>query len=241
MYCNGPQIRKLRAQLGFTQEKLAAMSDVNIRTIQRAENGEPLELETFNQIAQALKTTPITLQARRVDDEEIANENGFVILRPTLEGAKLVLAIRSAFTATIEFDAEPTDDTIDPLVELVEKLKSVVPRPWDYGWVVNNDHNPSDTEVLRIQLEATKLINRLAASGVDVFVGSYIAAQDEPLVSEEGHIYTSSRRKKLPQTIVRVRISNTGLDRIKIAVSDEWKEPKIEDFSRPDFDDEIPF
>lgn len=241
MYCNGAQIRKLRAQMGFTQEKLAAMSAVNIRTVQRAENGEPLELETFNQIAQALNTSPIAIQSRRADDD-VGNESGFVVLRPTLEGAKLVQAVRKAFETDIEYDAEPTDDTIELLVELVDNLKTVSQKPWDYGWVVNGIGVPTDGEVLRIQLGASKLINQLATNGIDVFFGAYIAARKDPHVSEEGHMYTSTNQKKEPKTVVLVRISNTGPDRIKIAVKDEWQEPPVEDFSRrPDFDDEIPF
>lgn len=243
MYCNGAQIKKLRAQLGFTQEKLSAMSDVNIRTIQRAENGEPLELETFNQIAQALNTTPLAIQSRRVDDDADSNENGFLILRPTVEGAKLVLAVRNSFEAIIEYDAEPTDDTIETMVELVEKLNEVSPKRWTYPWLAFGDGKPTDGEVLRIQLEVTKHINHLAANGVDVFLGSYIAARYTPVIKGTT-VYRTE--KQSPQNVVGVRISNTGLDRIKIAVSDEWKEPaksskQLEDFSRPDFDDEIPF
>lgn len=240
MYCNGPQIRKLRAQLGFTQEKLAAMSAINIRTIQRAENGEPLELETFNQIAQALNTTPLVIQTRRVEDDDGGNENGFVVLRPTVEGAKLVLAVRNSFETEVEYDAEPTDETIELLIDLVSKLNAVSPKHWDEEWV-RGFTKPGDADVLRIQLEATKLITQLAAHGIDVFVGSYFAARKVPIMGEEG-LYTSTNQKKTPQTVVRVRISNTGLERIKIAVDDEWKAPKVEDFSRgPDFDDEIPF
>lgn len=235
MYCNGMQIRKLRAQLGYTQEKLAAMSGVNIRTIQRAENDGPLELETFNQLAQALATTPLAIQNRKADDSS-SNENGFVVLRPTLEGAKLVVAIQNAFEATIEYDAEPTDETIDPLVQLVGGLRSVQPQPWDYRWVVHGDGKPSDMDVLRLQLEARKLITLLASKGIDVFFGTYLASRIVPYADlDTGDMSASSRQKPERCTVVKVRISDSGPDRIKIPVKDEWKEPDL------GFDDEIPF
>jgi hypothetical protein len=108
------------------------MSFVNIRSIQRVENSDPLELETFNQIAQALNTAPpIAIQSRRIkgDDDE-GNENGFIVLRPTLDGAKLVLAVRNRFQAEVEYDAELTDDTIEEMTELVNKLDEVAPNRW---------------------------------------------------------------------------------------------------------------
>lgn len=54
MLVDADQIRKLRIKLGFSQEKLATLSGVNRRTIQRVESGEPISLETFNFIADAL-------------------------------------------------------------------------------------------------------------------------------------------------------------------------------------------
>ncbi len=87
--------------------------------------------------------------------------------------------------------------------------------------------------MLRIQLEATKLINHLAAKGVDVFFGSYIAGRYTPVIQNKS---VFRARHQSPQTIVRVRISDAGPSRIKIAVNDEWnvaaEKTEVEDFSR---------
>lgn len=47
-------IRKLRLERGFSQEDLAAMSDVSVRTIQRIERGAAAYAETLKALAAAL-------------------------------------------------------------------------------------------------------------------------------------------------------------------------------------------
>ena len=64
---DGKKIRNLRIELGFSQEKLGALAGVNRRTVQRAERGELLSLDTIAFIAEALQTDP---QSIRVKDEE---------------------------------------------------------------------------------------------------------------------------------------------------------------------------
>ena len=44
-------IRKLRLQRGWSQEQLAEMADVSVRTIQRIERGQKPGLETANALA----------------------------------------------------------------------------------------------------------------------------------------------------------------------------------------------
>src|SRR5947207_10000406 len=55
--CNGTRVRQLRIQQSMTQEKLAAMSKVNHRTIQRAEDSASLQLDTLASLAASLGVT----------------------------------------------------------------------------------------------------------------------------------------------------------------------------------------
>lgn len=50
-------IRRLREERHWSQEELAAASDVDVRTIQRAEAGKPLQVESLRAIAAAFNTT----------------------------------------------------------------------------------------------------------------------------------------------------------------------------------------
>ena len=51
---NKTLISDLRKQKGLTQEKLAELTGLNVRTIQRLESGEDASLETLRSIAVAL-------------------------------------------------------------------------------------------------------------------------------------------------------------------------------------------
>ena len=54
MTVDADKLKRLRIEAGYSQEKLAIMANVNRRTIQRAEAGLPIGLETLSFIADAL-------------------------------------------------------------------------------------------------------------------------------------------------------------------------------------------
>ena len=58
---NKTLISDLRKQKGLTQEKLAELTGLNVRTIQRLESGEDASLETLRSIAVALDVEVIEL------------------------------------------------------------------------------------------------------------------------------------------------------------------------------------
>jgi DNA-binding XRE family transcriptional regulator len=59
----GSNIRKHRELKHWTQEELALASGVDVRTVQRAESGRPLALESLKAIAAAFDTTVEALSA----------------------------------------------------------------------------------------------------------------------------------------------------------------------------------
>ena len=59
----GSNIRKHRELRHWTQEELALASGVDVRTVQRAESGRPLALESLKAIAAAFDTTVEALSA----------------------------------------------------------------------------------------------------------------------------------------------------------------------------------
>lgn len=87
MALDGEKLRNLRAAKGMSQEKLAILANVNKRTIQRAEKGDPVGLETAAFIAEAVGVSPATLRGRQPDlfeaDKKEWNE---VILVPVNSG-----------------------------------------------------------------------------------------------------------------------------------------------------------
>ena len=59
----GKKLREMRQKLGYTQEKLADLTAIDYKYIQRIEGKTPpnIRVETIARLAKALKTTPSKL------------------------------------------------------------------------------------------------------------------------------------------------------------------------------------
>jgi transcriptional regulator with XRE-family HTH domain len=57
------KIRKLRKRLGYTQEKLAELTEIDYKYIQRLESKNPpaVKIDTIQRLAKALKVNPSEL------------------------------------------------------------------------------------------------------------------------------------------------------------------------------------
>jgi len=91
----GRELAERRIAQNLTQEKLAAVTDVPIRTLQRAERGDGLSQESLDQVAMALGT-----DARQLLASAIARKEGSPELRLKLPeirtGAELLAHVRRA-------------------------------------------------------------------------------------------------------------------------------------------------
>ena len=74
-------IRKLRIQRGWSQDQLAQMTGLNIRTIQRIERGQTPSLESLKAFAAVFETEIYTLQPETVmpTEQNISLEEARVI------------------------------------------------------------------------------------------------------------------------------------------------------------------
>jgi transcriptional regulator with XRE-family HTH domain len=119
----------------MTQEKLAAMSKVSSRTVQRAEESEFLQLDTLASLAAALGATvaEITLpeeSAEQIDQSE-ATESNAVVLRRMTSGMALIELISDSFSGKLYCAAEPTEENIATLTDIVERVERLIPKPWE--------------------------------------------------------------------------------------------------------------
>lgn len=84
-------VHRLREAHHWTQEELAAVSGVDVRTIQRAEAGNPLAIESLRAIAAAFDTTPQVLSVSSDDFvralAEFEDKYVMIDLRPISSGA----------------------------------------------------------------------------------------------------------------------------------------------------------
>jgi transcriptional regulator with XRE-family HTH domain len=67
MTVDGAKLRNLRLRKGMSQEKLGLLTNLNKRTIQRAENGQPVAIESLAFMAEALEVAPEALRGRQLE------------------------------------------------------------------------------------------------------------------------------------------------------------------------------
>lgn len=237
MALDGEKLRNLRAAKGMSQEKLAILANVNKRTIQRAEKGDPVGLETAAFIADAVGVSPASLRGRQPDlfdaDKKEWNE---VVLVPVNSGRRVINALRTSFDAEISFDVEPTQDNIEPLAKLAEMLAPFTPEPWQSPF---EQENPSQADVLKMQANINSLLPTLMEIGVNVFLGSYQAGRQLPSYDmDEGIMSVRSSAPLESVTISLVFISDTTSTHLMRKPDDVYTEPK--GFAAA-MDEDIPF
>ncbi len=111
MAVDGEKLRQIRTAKGISQEKLALMCNVNKRTIQRAERGRPIALETAAFIAEAIQVPVAALRSSQIEMFEPATKAwNDVVLVPVASGRRIVDALRSSFDAEVTYDVEPTKE-----------------------------------------------------------------------------------------------------------------------------------
>ncbi len=67
-------IRKLRLQNGWSQEQLAEMSGLSVRTVQRAERGQSVGLESLKSLGAVFDVDLMQLHKPQIHEEEPMNE-----------------------------------------------------------------------------------------------------------------------------------------------------------------------
>lgn len=234
----------LRVREGMTQEKLAAMSGVNIRTIQRAEKGGSVQLDTVASLAAALKVTVAELSVGegtesdgRGDEADVTTrDRNAVVLRRMTSGKALLDIICNSFSGNVDCEAEPTTENVEVLTTLIEQIEPLVPKPW---------HTPMEevslslVDRLRTAVGLTAKIAALEEFGVAVFAGTYMAVARVPRYDpDENVMYTKAGFPLEPVTICRVLLAEGTQDRVVIKVTDKWTEPSS---TTPDAPDDIPF
>jgi transcriptional regulator with XRE-family HTH domain len=227
----------------MTQEKLAAMSKVNYRTVQRAERGEFLQLDTLASVAAALRATVDELTLPEDSGEQInrseTSESNVVVLRRMTSGIALMELILDSFSGKLYCAAEPTTDNIGTLTDMVERIERLIPNPWESPFEAGS---LTLAQRLREALAITSQLAELDKFGIGVFAGTYTARAQVPHYDpDEGCMAIRITQKFEPVTVCRVSIHPVGVDRVTVKVSDEWRDEAPPPPSPPPSDDEIPF
>jgi transcriptional regulator with XRE-family HTH domain len=225
----------------MTQEKLASMSKVNHRTVQRAERSESLQLDTLASLAATLGVTVGELTLTNGDpdqtDQTETSESNAVVLRRITSGKTLIDLVCDSFSGKLYCAAEPTEENINTLTDMIERVEKLIPKPWETPMEAET---LTLTQRLREALAITAQLAELEKFGIAVFAGTYTAGAQVPRYDvDEGCMYTRINQRFEPVAVCRISINPVGASRVTVKVSDEWQDETPS--SPPSLDDDIPF
>lgn len=228
----------------MTQDILGVKSNVDKRTIQRAETGKPMQMESLAGIASALNVplSQIIESAEKKDgdgdDGEDLAAQSLIVLRPVESGMALINTIHGSFDGKITCEAEPTVDNIDVLTAITSAIEGMMPDPW----------RPADepdfllSAKLRHAVDLNGQLKQLDGFDIAVYVATYTAQAMMPSFDmDTGEMYISHRTPLSLVNICRIMIAPTARgDRITLKVDDLYVPPKAPVFEPADMED-IPF
>lgn len=151
-------LKKLRREKAWSQEQLAEISGVSLRTIQRIEKSGRASLESKKAIAAAFEIRAVeldeSLNSLAITDEE--TENFYFRID---EGAKLTEVIGGAYGYRMNHDNPKTKEEADLLAEALQSIQD-----WGEVWA-----EIELGERVKASFELTQLINNLEENGFWLF------------------------------------------------------------------------
>jgi transcriptional regulator with XRE-family HTH domain len=226
------KILELRNKNAMNQEALAGRAKVSVRTVQRAESGKAIGLQTVQEIASALGVTPSEIIAEDPLAERIESERTYdgetiqIGLRPQTSARALLDLLGDCRDCKLGHHVDLTVDTADAVTDFCEAIRPALPElcpgfpgPPNYGDDAGNDE--ATRLIQRIRLEATlnNAIKRLGEIDLQVYAGPYVnymqVARWDP---EEGCWATRVNQRPEAVKIAVLRIASQGQRHLTIRI-----------------------
>ncbi len=195
----GQVIVTWREGRGWTQETLAELAGITVRTIQRVEGGEPSSVDTRRALARALdwedidafnKPWPMpNLERLKAEQERLERETLPVSITPVKTGRALRELAELATAWQHSQFGELTDTAEQALASLQEYFQ-------DYG-EINDCYSP--TQKLDVNRDLEALLNELASEGISMSAGT-----------REVRVSLGEAGKSMPATVVHLVAAPTG-------------------------------
>ena len=116
---NGEEIKKLREAKGHSQPKFASLAGVSQRTLQRAEQGEPVGSNHLDHYRQAVEVPREQIVMETIDSRQ-AEEKDVFRLDP-VKGRQLVELFVTSFLRTeYSFRVDPSSETSELIADVIE-------------------------------------------------------------------------------------------------------------------------
>ena len=182
------KLRGHRERKGITQDKLAYLAKVSLRTVQRAEAGQAVALETLNDFAAVLEL-PIDALVTSSSGDGVTS----VALRRAISARALLNDIERAGVAHFDCTVDPIGTELEPVLAVIGLIESRLPVPWDV-----NERPAALTLREKVELTAqlTTLLEKIEALRMGIYThAAWIEAQYPKYDVDEGVTYTSGGQR----------------------------------------------
>lgn len=229
------RMRMIRESMGMTQEKLAILSNVSERTVQRAEAGATMRLDTLADFAAVLEV-PLSDLVLDTDD---AGHDKDVSFRRLNTGRQILDDLAKAGVAAFDCEVDPSDAEMDGVLALIRFIEVRLPTPWEF------EQHPaavSLSEKVQSGADLTKQLERLSGFDIALFGGAtWIDAKYPRWDTDEGCRYTQDRHRYERVMTLRLILTRSREDKIYRKPLTGWglEEAPPPAFSDPDAD--VPF
>lgn len=119
MMIDATKMKSARDRRAMTQEALAHQARVNVRTVQRAENGEPIRHETLADLAAALGVPVVGLlkteAANDVEPEQEVEQAQMQVLKRVESAETVISLLERAVMSSLGCTAPPTQENMPHL------------------------------------------------------------------------------------------------------------------------------
>lgn len=227
------KIVELRNKVAMNQAALAGAAKVSVRTVQRAEAGEPIELQTAQQIATALGVqASAILLAETVEGPEPGDAassapdgNMSVALRPATTARALLDAATRCDECRLDHEVDVSGDALQAAIQFCEALEPTLPvlcpEQTDFSGVSDN---PARRMIARLQLEArlNDALLSLKELGIGAYAGTYMDLIKRPRYDmDEGVWYTKTNQPLEAVTLGIIRLGPLGRSQLTARVKVE--------------------
>jgi transcriptional regulator with XRE-family HTH domain len=222
MRVNGEKVGRLREAKGLTQASLAKISDVHSRTIQRAEGGGSVDMETLAQIAASLEVPQDELISSDGENEARQSTGGeLIVLTPVRSPGAVIDLLREGQTCTLDYlvDGEVGEksDAILALVNAIEPhLPTLTPERPMSGAAGSHLEANNIRAKLAVDLEIANSLKALKDAGLALYLGRCTVRMPVPYCDRDGNWVVSHRQSPEDVRVAVLRIDRIGHERIVV-------------------------
>ena len=222
MYPKNESLTKLREAKGMTQENLAHKSNVSVRTVQRAEAGSPIDIETLAQLAATLGVPQGDLIASNPFNIGEYGETQLAVLLPAKSGKEVADLFRVCAEANIDHLVDiSTTAKVEPVLQFLDAIEPHLPTltpevDWDAP-VLNK------VQKIRLEIQLEQMVQTaleaMKSIGLQLYIGQITAMLVVPRFDQdEGCWVYRIGQQPAPVQMAVVRIDAVGKDRLVVHV-----------------------